>query len=47
MHHRITIARYTRDMDIEKKMLDKCAAANDWIKNAVKTFAIEHDKYIE
>ena len=46
MHHRVTIARYTRDMEIEKKMLDKCAAANEWIQNAIKTFSIEHDKYI-
>lgn len=47
LHHRITIARYTRDMEIEKKMLDKCAAANEWIQNAIKAFASEHDKYIE
>jgi len=47
LHHRITVARYTRDTEIEKKMLDKCAAANEWIETAVKQFAIEHDKYIE
>lgn len=47
MHHRITIARYTRDMEIEKKMLDKCALANEYVQNAIKTFTIEHDKYIE
>jgi hypothetical protein len=47
MHHRITIARYTRDMEIEKKMLEKCAAANEWIQNAIKAFASDHDKYIE
>lgn len=47
LHHRITIARYTRDMDIERKMLEKCKAANEWIENAIKSFAIEHDKYID
>lgn len=47
MHHRITVARYKRDMDIEKEMLKKCAKANEWIENAVKSFAHEHDKYIE
>ncbi len=47
MHHRITVARYTRDMGIEKTMLEKCALANEWIENAIKNFAIEHDKYIE
>lgn len=47
LHHRITVARYERDMEIEQKMLDKCAAANEWIENAVKQFAIEHDKYLE
>lgn len=46
MHHRITIARYTRDMEIEKKMLEKCALANEYVQNAIKTFTIEHDKYI-
>ncbi len=45
-HHRITIARYQRDMEIEKQMLEKCAKANIWIENAVKEFALEHDKYI-
>lgn len=47
LHHRITVARYTRDMDIEQKMLEKCAAANQWIQNAIKQFAVEHDKYLE
>lgn len=47
LHHRITIASYTRDMDIERKMLEKCKAANEWIENAIKSFAIEHDKYID
>lgn len=46
LHHRITVARYTRDMEIEQKMLDKCAKANEWIKSAIKNFATEHDKYI-
>ena len=46
MHHRITVARYTRDMEIEKKMLEKCALANEYVQNAIKTFTIEHDKYI-
>lgn len=47
MHHRITIATFTRDMEIEKKMLERCAAANEWIESAIKQFAIEHDKYIQ
>lgn len=47
MHHRITVATFTRDMEIEKAMLDKCALANEWIENAVKQFAIDHDKYIQ
>lgn len=46
-HHRITVARYTRDLEIEKAMLEKCAKANLWIKNAVKQFATEHDQYIK
>jgi hypothetical protein len=46
-HYRITIARYTRDMDIEKEMLERCAKANLWIENAVKEFALSHDEYIK
>lgn len=46
LHHRITIAKFTRDMEIEKTMLEKCAKANEWIKNAIKTFTIEHDAYV-
>ena len=46
-HHRITLSpSYTRDMEIEKAMIEKCAKANLWIENAVKQFATEHDKYI-
>jgi hypothetical protein len=47
MHHRITIARYERDLTIEKEMLDKCAKANAWIESAIKEFAETHNKYIE
>lgn len=47
LHHRITICRYDRDMDIEKEMLDKCRKANEWKKEAVKRFAIEHDNYLK
>jgi hypothetical protein len=47
MHHRLTIATYQRDMEIEAAMLEKCNAANEWIDNAVKQFALEHDKYIQ
>lgn len=47
MHHRITIARYERDMEIEEKMLEKCAKANAWIIEAVKQFALDHDEYIK
>lgn len=46
-HHRITICRYERDLELEKQMLDKCARANTWIENAVKQFAAEHDSYIK
>lgn len=46
MHHRITVAAYTRDMDIEKEMLAKCADANEWIREAVKDFAKNHDNYL-
>jgi hypothetical protein len=46
LHHRITIAKFTRDMEIEKAMLEKCAKANEWIQNAIKTFTIEHDAYV-
>lgn len=46
LHHRITVARYERDLEIEAKMLDKCAKANVWIENAVKQFTLDHDKYI-
>ena len=45
-HHRITIARYERDEEKEKLMLDKAESANAWIEQAVKDFAKEHDKYI-
>ena len=47
LHHRITIASYTRDMEIEAQMLNKCAKANAWIDNAVKQFALTHDEYIK
>lgn len=47
MHHRITVARYTRDMEIEKEMLAKCEKANQWIDEAVKGFAEKHDEYLK
>lgn len=47
MHHRITVARYTRDMEIEKEMLAKCEKANQWIDEAVKGFANDHDQYLK
>jgi hypothetical protein len=47
LHHRITIARYERDLDKEKSMLEKCAKANEWIEQAIKNYAIEHDQYIK
>lgn len=47
MHHRITVARFERDMVIEKEMLEKCAKANKYIEQAIKDFAETHDKYIE
>ena len=47
LHHRITVARFERDKEIEQKMLDKCAKANEWIKQAVIDFAEVHDNYIK
>ena len=47
MHHRITVASYTRDMEIEKEMLAKCDEANKWITDAVKGFAKNHDEYLK
>lgn len=47
MHHRITVARYERDLEIEAEMLAKCKAANEWIENATRQFAVEHDEYIK
>lgn len=47
MHHRITIAKFERDMEIEREMLAKCAKANIWIEEAIKNFAADHDKYIQ
>lgn len=47
LHHRITIARYERDKEEEKRMLEKCAKANEWIDQAVKEFATNHDQYIK
>ena len=46
LHHRITVARYERDLEIEKKMLEKCKAANEWIEEQTKLFVLDHDKYI-
>lgn len=46
MHHRVTVARFTRDMEIEKEMLEKCAKANEWIEEAVRAFAKDHDEYL-
>lgn len=46
LHHRITVAKFQRDTEIEKKMLEKCKSANEWIENAIKQFALEHDEYI-
>jgi hypothetical protein len=47
MHHRITIATFERDLVMEKVMLEKCRRANEWIENAIKKFAKDHDQYIE
>lgn len=47
MHHRITVARYERDMEIEAEMLAKCQKANKWIDQAVKGFSETHDQYIQ
>jgi len=46
LHHRITIASFERDMEIEKTMLDKCAKASAWIDQAIKDFAVTHDEYL-
>jgi hypothetical protein len=47
LHHRITIARFERDMEIEKEMLEKCKVANEWIENAVAGFVVDHNEYIK
>jgi len=47
LHHRVTIAKFQRDAEIEKRMLEKCEAANRWIENAIKQFASDHDEYIK
>lgn len=47
LHHRITICRYERDLKVEKEMIDKCAKANEWKREAVKRFAQEHDGYLK
>lgn len=47
MHHRITVARYTRDMEIEQEMLEKCEKANHRIDELVKEFAETHDEYLK
>ena len=47
MHHRITVARYTRDMEIEQEMLEKCEKANQRIDELVKEFAETHDEYLK
>lgn len=47
LHHRITVARYERDMEIEKIMLEQCKKANAWIEKAIESFASEHDQYIQ
>jgi len=46
-HHRITVATYTRDLEIEKAMLERCKKANAWIEQAIKDFAVTHDSYIQ
>ncbi len=46
LHHRITVARFERDMTIERDMLEKCARANEWTVNAIREFAENHDRYI-
>jgi hypothetical protein len=47
LHHRITVATFERDAEIERAMLERCKRANDWIDAATRRFAIDHDKYIE
>ena len=46
-HHRITIARFERDLEQEQIMLERCAAANEWTEQAIKNFAIEHDEMVK
>ena len=46
-HCRITICRYERDMEIEKEMLEKCAKANAFIKQAMNDFITDHEQYIK
>ena len=47
LHHRITVARFERDMEIENAMLEKCKAANEWIENAIAAFVVDHNEYIK
>lgn len=46
-HHRITVARYSRDMELEQEMLEKCDKANKRIDELVKEFAEVHDEYLK
>jgi hypothetical protein len=47
MHHRITVARFQRDMKLEEAMLERCEKANQWTELAITQFASDHDEYID
>ena len=46
-HYRITICRYDRDMKAEQEMLEKCAKANEYVKQAIADFFNHHESYIK
>lgn len=45
LSHRVTVATYDRDFDIERKMLEKCKKANEWIEQAIKDFITTRNNY--
>lgn len=45
-HHRITVCRFERDLEIEQRMLERCRLANAWIESAVLEYAAERERYI-
>lgn len=46
LHHRITVAGFERDMELEQQMLERCTKANAWVHQRVQLFSEIHEKYI-